>query len=55
MVQQAGYVSATTTRRGRSARGDHMLELPRVPVLRRTSRPLLWWKLVSGYEDQRRS
>lgn len=55
MVQQAGYVSATTTRRGRSASGDPMLELPRVPVLRRTSRPLLWWKLVSGYEDKRRS
>ncbi len=55
MVQQAGFVSATTTRRGRIASGDRVLELPRVPVLRRTSRPLLWWKLVSGYEDKRRS
>lgn len=54
MVRQANYVTATTTRRGRFHRGDAMLELPRVPVLRRTSRPLLWWKLVSQYEDRRR-
>lgn len=54
MVAQAGYVSATTTERGRCHAGDGLLELPRVPVLRRTSRPLLWWKLVSNYEDQRR-
>ncbi len=55
MVEEAGYLTATTTQRGRSVRGDRMLELPRVPVLRRTSRPLLWWKLVSGYEDKRRA
>ncbi len=54
MVHQAGFMSATTTRRGRCQTGDSLLELPRVPVLRRTSRPLLWWKLVSRYEDQRR-
>lgn len=54
MVQEAGYLSATTTRRGRSHTGDALLELPRVPVLRRTSRMLLWWKLVSQYEDRRR-
>ncbi|MES2952584.1 MAG: polysaccharide deacetylase family protein [Pseudomonadota bacterium] len=55
MVRQANYVTATTTRRGRFHAGhDSMLELPRVPVLRRTSRPLLWWKLVSQYEDRRR-
>lgn len=54
MVGQANYLSATTTRRGRCQVGDGMLELPRVPVLRRTSRPLLWWKLVSPYEDRRR-
>lgn len=54
MVQQAGYLTATTTRRGRCQTGDGMWELPRVPVLRRTSRPLLWWKLVSQYEDRRR-
>ncbi len=55
MVRQAGFMSATTTRRGRCQTGDSLLELPRVPVLRRTSRPLLWWKLSSRYEDQRRT
>lgn len=54
-VAQAAYLSATTTRRGRCQGGDALLELPRVPVLRRTSRPLLWWKLVSRYEDRRRA
>jgi peptidoglycan/xylan/chitin deacetylase (PgdA/CDA1 family) len=55
IVGQAGFVSATTTQRGRCHAGDSLLELPRVPVLRRTSRPLLWWKLASHYEDQRRA
>lgn len=55
MVGQVGYVSATTTQRGRCHAGDRLLALPRVPVLRRTSRPLLWWKLASNYEDQRRA
>jgi len=54
MVMQARYLTATTTRRGRARAGDGMLELPRVPMLRRTSRFLLWWKLVSRYEDRRR-
>lgn len=54
-VAQAGYLSATTTRRGRCHTGDALLELPRVPVLRRTHRLLLWWKLVSRYEDRRRA
>jgi len=54
MVRRADYLSATTTRRGRCQTGDGMLELPRVPVLRRTHRMLLWWKLVSQYEDHRR-
>jgi peptidoglycan/xylan/chitin deacetylase (PgdA/CDA1 family) len=55
MVAQAGFVSATTTQRGRCHAGNSLLELPRVPVLRRTSRPLLWWKLASRYEDQHRT
>ena len=54
MVRRADYQTATTTRRGRSQTGDRLLELPRVPVLRATTRPLLWWKLVSQYEDRRR-
>ena len=54
MVKRADYATATTTRRGRCQAGDGMWELPRVPVLRRTHRLLLWWKLVSQYEDRRR-
>lgn len=54
MVSQAQFQSATTTRRGRCQLGDRVLELPRVPVLRNTNRALLWWKLVSAYEDRRR-
>lgn len=54
-VAQAGYQTATTTQRGRCHSGDALLELPRVPVLRRTGRALLWWKLVSRYEDRRRA
>lgn len=53
-VMQAGYRTATTTHRGRCSESSPLLELPRVPVLRRTSLALLWWKLVSRYEDRRR-
>lgn len=53
MVREAGFVTATTTRRSRSRLGDSLFELPRVPVLRSTSRPLLWLKLATGYEDRR--
>jgi peptidoglycan/xylan/chitin deacetylase (PgdA/CDA1 family) len=54
-VADAGYQTATTTQRGRCHGGDALLRLPRVPVLRRTGRPLLWWKLMSRYEDRRRT
>lgn len=54
-VTKAGFQSATTTKRGRCTKSDTLMELPRVPVLRRTGRALLWWKLVSNYEDRRRA
>lgn len=53
MVRDAGFVTATTTRRSRSRPGTGLFELPRVPVLRSTTRPLLWLKLATGYEDRR--
>lgn len=55
IVRSAGFASATTTQRGRCQAGDALFTLPRVPVLRRTSRGLLWWKLNTRYEDQRRA
>lgn len=53
-VQDAGYASATTTRRGRCHAGESMLELPRVPVVRSTTRLMLWQKIATRYEDRRR-
>jgi peptidoglycan/xylan/chitin deacetylase (PgdA/CDA1 family) len=55
MVGAAGFASATTTQRSRCQGGEDLLRLPRVPVLRSTSLPLLWLKLASGYEDRRRT
>lgn len=54
-VQAAGFHSATTTRRGRCQRGEDLLALPRVPVLRSTSLLVLWLKLATRYEDRRRA
>jgi peptidoglycan/xylan/chitin deacetylase (PgdA/CDA1 family) len=53
-VEAAGFASATTTRRGRCQMGESMLELPRVPVLRSTTRLVFWLKIVTRYEDRRR-
>jgi peptidoglycan/xylan/chitin deacetylase (PgdA/CDA1 family) len=53
-VEAAGFESATTTRRGRCHVGESMLELPRVPVLRSTTRLVFWLKIATRYEDRRR-
>ncbi|MDB5875523.1 MAG: polysaccharide deacetylase family protein [Ramlibacter sp.] len=55
MVREAGYATATTTQRARTQASDDMFELPRVPVLRTTSRAVLWLKVATGYEDRRRA
>ena len=54
MVRAAGYATATTTVRARAHRADDLFELPRVPVLRSTSLPVLWLKVATGYEDDKR-
>lgn len=54
MAKQAGYTTATTTARGRVHAGADMMTLPRVPVLRSTSLPVLWLKVATGYEDRPR-
>ncbi len=54
ITSEAGFESATTTQRGRCLAQEDMMQLPRVPVVRSTSLPLLWLKLVTGYEDRRR-
>ena len=54
MAKAVGYRTATTTRRSRTRAGDDLFELPRVPVLRSTSLPLLWLKIATAYEDRKR-
>lgn len=54
MVAQAGYSTATTTVRSRCQAGDVVWKLPRVPVLRTTTLPVLWLKLATEYEDRRK-
>ena len=53
MVAAGGFSTATTTARGRCYFGCNMLELPRVPVLKSTTLPLLVLKIASRYEDRR--
>ncbi|TAH09966.1 MAG: polysaccharide deacetylase family protein [Curvibacter sp.] len=54
MALESGYQTSTTTQRSRCLAGEAFLQLPRVPVVRRTTRPGLWFKLATVYEDRRR-
>ena len=54
MAAELGFVTATTTRRGRCHAKADLLQLPRVPVLRSTSLPLFWLKIATAYEDRRK-
>jgi peptidoglycan/xylan/chitin deacetylase (PgdA/CDA1 family) len=54
MVRDSSFETATTTVRSRAGEADDLFELPRVPVHRTTSLPLLWLKLATCYEDRRR-
>ncbi|MGA8516121.1 MAG: polysaccharide deacetylase family protein [Burkholderiaceae bacterium] len=54
MVQQAGYVAATTTVRARATGYDALWELPRVQVMGSVWLPQFWRKIATTYEDQRR-
>ena len=53
-TQAAGYITATTTVRGRASnRNDNLLLLPRVLVSRTTSLFHLWAKVFTTYEDRK--
>ncbi len=54
MVKEAGYTTATTTQRSRCQSQEDCLQLPRVPIARRTTRMALLLKLATAYEDRRR-
>jgi peptidoglycan/xylan/chitin deacetylase (PgdA/CDA1 family) len=55
IVAESDFTTATTTQRGRCQPHDDWLQLPRVPVVRTTTRLALWLKLVTDYEDRRRA
>lgn len=55
VLRTSVHDSATTTQRGRCRPGDDPLLLPRVPVLRTTSLPLFLLKVMTSYENRRRS
>ncbi|MDB5869878.1 MAG: polysaccharide deacetylase [Polaromonas sp.] len=54
MAGKLGFSTATTTQRSRCHAGAHLLQLPRVPVLRSTSLPIFWLKIATAYEDRRK-
>ena len=54
MAMEAGYTTATTTQRSRCQTHEDYLQLPRVPIARRTTRMALLLKLATAYEDRRR-
>ena len=53
MVREAGYLTATTTRRGRAQSNSLAMELPRVMVARGTYLLQLFVKIWTAYEDKR--
>ena len=54
LVREAGYLAATTTRRGRVRARDDMFQLHRIPVVRSTSWPQFLVKLLSPHENRYR-
>jgi peptidoglycan/xylan/chitin deacetylase (PgdA/CDA1 family) len=52
-VQEAGYIAATTTSRGRTTLDNSLWELPRVPVMGSVWLPQFWRKIATCYEDNR--
>jgi peptidoglycan/xylan/chitin deacetylase (PgdA/CDA1 family) len=53
MAKAVAYTPPPPPRRARARPGGDLFELPRVPVLRSTSLPVLWLKLATGYEDRK--
>ncbi len=54
LVSQAGYVSATTTMRGRAGASDSLTSLPRIPIVRSTYAVQFLLKVLTRYEDSKR-
>ncbi|CTP84007.1 polysaccharide deacetylase [Xanthomonas translucens pv. poae] len=52
-VQEAGYIAATTTRRGRAVPGSDPWRYPRIQVARHHLLPQFALRALTGYEDRR--
>ncbi|CAM8655382.1 CDA1 Predicted xylanase/chitin deacetylase [Comamonadaceae bacterium] len=53
MVRNAGYITATSTRRGRAQAGDNPYALKRIMVARATNPLQFFVKIATAYEDKR--
>lgn len=53
MTQGAGYLTSTTTQRGRCSPGADLFRLPRITVARRTTRLGLWLRMAMGFRGNR--
>jgi hypothetical protein len=53
MVRAAGYVTATSTRRGRVQAGDNLFALSRIMVARATNPIQFAAKIMTQYEDRK--
>jgi peptidoglycan/xylan/chitin deacetylase (PgdA/CDA1 family) len=55
IVSQAGYVAATTTARGIACATDRLTALPRIPIVRSTHTAQFFLKVMTRYEDSKRT
>lgn len=55
LVREAGYVAATTTARGRACHTDTLTALPRIPIVRSTHTAQFLLKILTRYEDSKRT
>jgi peptidoglycan/xylan/chitin deacetylase (PgdA/CDA1 family) len=55
MTKESGFITATTTQRGRVAAGDDLYTLRRVLIARSTNAIQFLVKIISAYEDRRGS
>ena len=53
MIKEAGYITATTMRRGRATSKSNKLTLPRMPITHHTLPHLFLAKILTKYEDKR--
>lgn len=53
LIKKAGYITATTTKRGRAMNTENLLCLPRVQITHHTLPHLFLLKILTKYEDKR--